>query len=109
MHGAVGIKVTVVDARPFSEVVNDRLIDGDVVINEWQTFVNAAATEDRDTSEAKPGRSDDFSITVGFNFDLLLLKSDEFGINCNVGASDRSLCFWTQELTILGWSVAGSP
>ena len=93
MYGTVRIEIAVVNARPFGKVVHDRLVDGDIVVDEWQTFVHAAATENGNTSEAKPRGSDNLSITIGFDLDFFLLKSDKLGVDSDIAASDRGFRF----------------
>ena len=73
VRGVEAVEVAFVHAGPFGEIVDDRLGDGDVVVDEREAFINAAAAEDGNTSEAEARRTDDFAVTVGFDLDLFLL------------------------------------
>lgn len=82
---ARGVEVAGVHAGPFGEVVDDGLGDGDVVIDEGEAFVFAAAAEDGDAGEAETGGAHDFPVAGGGDFDFFLLEGDEFGVDCNGG------------------------
>ena len=49
MTGRAGVEIAFLDTGPFGQVVNDGFVDGDVIVDKWDAFVDAAASKDRDT------------------------------------------------------------
>ena len=107
MARARGVEVAVVHARPFGEVVDDGLGDGDVVVDEGDPLVLAAAAEDGDAGEAETGGTDDFAVARGGDFDFFLLEGNEFGVDRDGGAGGGDFGGGVEEGGGLGREVAG--
>jgi hypothetical protein len=63
------------------QVINNRLCDGDIIIDEGEIGVMPAATKNTNASEAKTTWSNCFSSAICFNLDFFSLKSYKFRID----------------------------
>lgn len=95
------------DAGVGRQQVDDGLADGDVVVDEGQAFVFAAAAQDGDAREPEPFGPDGFAGAVGFDVDFFFLEGDEFGVDGDVRAGGGRFGFGVQDAVVFGFLVAG--
>ena len=101
VRGDGGIKVSWVDARVLGEIVNHRLRDVNVVINEGDSLSWAPATHHGDTGESELRRLDDSLGSVRPDFNLLLFCRDELRIQ-STEVSTTGYLIW-EEWKLLWW------
>ena len=90
--GPAAIKIARGDAGEGGEVVDHRLGNGNVVVDEGLAGVFACAAENAYSSETESAWSDRFTCAVGFDFDFFALESDELCIYRYRCSGSRCFC-----------------
>lgn len=62
-------------------MIDDRLRDGNVIIDKWELGIVATTAEDTDTSKTKTTRSNCFSGTIGLDFNFFALQGYKFSVD----------------------------
>ena len=81
MRAEPWIEISRLEARVLGQMVDHRLRNGDVVIDEWNGDIGSTATQHGHAPESQPRWTDDLTVASGGNFDFFGAKGHKLGVD----------------------------